>query len=95
MDFYFLNADAPQDDQEEVIVHISIDPDFDVMKVTVDMNSLPGIEYAGHEVIVDFKILNFDNNKTFWTDSNGLEMQKRILNYRPTWNLSKNYEDSL
>jgi len=27
---------------------------------------------------------NFD---TFYTDTNGLEMQKRILNYRPTWDL--------
>lgn len=31
--------------------------------------------------------MDFKNNKTFWTDSNGLEMQKRILNYRPTWDL--------
>lgn len=28
---------------------------------------------------------NFD---TYYTDTNGLEMQKRILNYRPTWDLS-------
>ena len=46
-----------------------------------------------------FKSTNFDNNNTFWTDSNGLEMQQRILNYRPTWdftyvdnmNISANY----
>ena len=36
---------------------------------------------------------NFDNNKTFYTDSNGLEMQKRILNYRPTWNIEENYKN--
>jgi len=40
---------------------------------------------------------DFEANSTFWTDSNGLEMQKRILNYRPTWdysgeqNISSNY----
>jgi Glycosyl hydrolases family 38 C-terminal domain len=28
---------------------------------------------------------NFDNNQTFYTDSNGLEMQKRILNYRESY----------
>lgn len=28
-----------------------------------------------------------NNDNTFYTDSNGLEMQKRILNYRPTWDL--------
>lgn len=30
------------------------------------------------------------NNKTFYTDSNGLEEQKRVTNYRPTWTLSVN-----
>jgi hypothetical protein len=24
----------------------------------------------------------------FYTDSNGLEMQERVINYRPTWDLS-------
>ena len=27
------------------------------------------------------------NNNTFYTDSMGMELQKRILNYRPTWKL--------
>jgi lysosomal alpha-mannosidase len=31
---------------------------------------------------------DLNNNQVFYTDSNGLEMQKRILNYRPTWNLT-------
>ena len=32
--------------------------------------------------------LDIDNKDTFYTDSNALEMQKRILNYRPTWTFS-------
>jgi hypothetical protein len=36
-----------------------------------------------------------ENNLTFYTDSNGLEMQKRVLNYRPTWDIQANYNDSL
>lgn len=31
-----------------------------------------------------------NNNKTFYTDSNGLEEQTRIIDYRPTWPLVVN-----
>lgn len=42
---------------------------------------------------------DFDINKQFWTDSNGLEMQERKLNYNPKFpwpisdaqNVSSNY----
>ena len=37
---------------------------------------------------MQFNTPDIDNNHTFYTDSNGLEMQKRVLNYRPTWNFS-------
>jgi lysosomal alpha-mannosidase len=60
---------------------------MDVIKFEVDLKSLPGANYDGHEVVVNFKLDNFTNNQTFYTDSNGLEMQKRILNYRPTWDI--------
>lgn len=52
---------------------------------------------TGSEVTVNFLSFDIDNNNTFYTDSNGLEMQERILNYRPTWdwkgtqNISGNY----
>jgi len=42
----------------------------------------------GKEVIASWKVNGFDNQSTFYTDTNGLEMQERILNYRPTWDLS-------
>ena len=42
----------------------------------------------GREVTVNWKIDEIHNNNTFYTDSNGLEMQQRILNYRPTFNFS-------
>lgn len=35
-----------------------------------------------------FGVTNFTNNRTFYTDSNGLEMQKRIIDYRPTWDIT-------
>ena len=102
MSFYFRDQNHGNDHlsekyaTENVIVHVSIDADLKVLRFDVDMDSLPPIRLDGYEVIVDFTLENFDNNGTFWTDSNELEMQKRILNYRPTWNLTaKNYEDSL
>ena len=31
--------------------------------------------------------MDVDNGETFYTDSNGLEMQKRVLNQRPDFTL--------
>lgn len=64
-----------------------------MLKTEVDLFGLPGIQYGGKEVVVEFASPEFNNNGTFYTDSNGLDMQKRILNYRPTWNVSNNYDD--
>ena len=58
-----------------------------VIRVEVDLLGLPEAPYGGHEVVVEYKVLSFDNEKTFYTDSNGLDMQKRVLNYRPTWDI--------
>jgi hypothetical protein len=99
MTFFFNDANSYKDhlnSKENVIVHVSIDPDLQVLRFDVDLDSLPPVRLDGYEVIVDFTIENFNNNGTFWTDSNELEMQKRILNYRPTWDLvNTNYKDSL
>jgi hypothetical protein len=68
------------------MMHVSIDPDTNVIKFKEDLNSLPCDE-NGYEVIEDFKVKDSDNNQTFYTDSNGLEMQKRVLNYWKTWDI--------
>jgi len=57
-----------------VIVHVEIDTDLNVLKFGVDLGSLPSIDYDGYEVTANFHIAGFDNNQTFYTDSNGLEM---------------------
>lgn len=57
----------------------------------VYLNDLPNDNH-GREVTINWKSFDIKNNNTFWTDSNGLEMQKRILNYRETWNFSS-YEN--
>ena len=73
MQFYYGKKDA--------IVHVSVDQDF--LKIDVDLGSIS----PDTEVVAQFKLRDFKNNGTFYSDSNGLEMQKRILNLRPDWNL--------
>lgn len=38
----------------------------------------------GKEIVMEIDT-SIKNNNTFYTDSNGLELQTRILNYRATW----------
>ena len=52
-------------------------------------STLHGIPYKKDpiEVVMRIGSQSIKNNQTFYTDSMGLEMQKRVLNYRPTWDL--------
>lgn len=67
-----------------------------VSEWTLKLGGIP-LSNQGQEVILQFYSSDIDNNKTFYTDSNGLEMQQRILDYRPTWdfvsvmNVTQNY----
>lgn len=79
----------------KAIVHVTIDNNRQSIKFDVDIDSLPESKFDGYEVIAKWHVNDFNNNQTFYTDSNGLEMQKRILNYRPTWDINKNYDESL
>jgi len=78
MTFHFqkLNVSGNPWDQnlEYVLVHVSLDPELAVIRFDVDMGSLPPLSMGGVEVFTNFRIANFDNNRTFFTDSNGLEM---------------------
>ena len=40
------------------------------------------------EVTVNWKVLDFDNKDEFYTDSNALEMQHRVLDQRPDYKVS-------
>lgn len=66
-------------------VYVRLFNDKPVMQWDVSLGSIPNTGY-GQEVTINFRSFDIDNNNTFYTDSNGLEMQERILNYRPTWN---------
>ena len=43
----------------------------------------------GKELIIHFETVGLQNDETFWTDSMGLQMQKRIFDYRETWEMVK------
>lgn len=75
-------------------VDVTLDKDLKVTKFDVDMDSLPTVRLNGYETVPKFTAINFDNNQTFYTDSNGLDMQERILNYRPYYNFTVVIEDS-
>ena len=63
--------------------------DFTGATIEVEVRLYPIPEsQGGQEVTVNFYAYGIDTNETFYTDSNGMEMQERILNKRPTWNLT-------
>ena len=57
------------------------------MRVDVELYGIPYDPAIGHEVTVNFLAPEIDNTGVFYTDANGLAMQKQVLNYRPTWDL--------
>ena len=52
----------------------------------MELYGLPA-DRKGHEVTVNFACSDIRNGGVFYTDANGLAMQKRVLNHRDTWDL--------
>jgi hypothetical protein len=61
-----------------------------LVEVDIEANGIDIDDGFGKDLIVNFDFEDLEANKTFYTDSNSLEMQKRILNYRPTWDYKVN-----
>lgn len=53
--------------------------------IETQMDSISIADGVGKEVTLNLKT-NYNGNRTFYTDSMGLEEQTRKLDYRPTWN---------
>lgn len=91
--FYLTNPESDID-----TIEISIDPTTQAIKVEVDLASLPkeesedGKVIYGYEVLAIFSVKDFVNGGTFYTDSNGLDMQKRVLNYRADYEILESYD---
>ena len=82
------------------IVKVRFSERFDeLIEFEVELSEIPIIDNKGKDVMVNFRMLDgFNANKTFWTDSNALEMQERRLNYNPRFpwspdaqNISSNF----
>jgi len=66
----------------------------DLIEFDVELSSIPLDDHWGKDVTVNWRLYDgFDANETFWTDSNGLEMQERHLNLMAvkSSNISANY----
>ncbi len=57
------------------------------MELQTFVNSISVSDGQGKEVVLIVETPGINNQNTFYTDSMGMEMQKRVLNYRPTWDL--------
>lgn len=70
-------------------VRVTLEDGMPVIKFEVELFGLPNTPDRGHEVTVNFfaKKEDLDNDNIFYTDTNGLEMIERRINYRPTWDL--------
>jgi hypothetical protein len=91
---YFEKQDwRTKEVSEKATVHVTLDNDYRVAKFDVELDSIPGEYLDGYEVVSTFDAVDFDNNKTFYSDSNGLAMQKRILNHRDYYNFTAEWAD--
>lgn len=70
----------------DAVVAITID-ELPVLKFDVLTFGIPKNFKVGYEVTANFFAYNIRNGGVFYTDSNGLEMQTRKLNFRPSWDL--------
>jgi lysosomal alpha-mannosidase len=58
-----------------------------LISVEVKLYGISKDSDIGHEVTVNFFAPSIQNDGVFYTDSNALEMQKRVINYRNTYEL--------
>lgn len=58
----------------------------EMIEFEVELNGVPLDDKQGKDVTVNWRMYDgFNSNKTFYTDTNGLEMQQRWIDYQPTF----------
>lgn len=80
-----------QINQKTIISNLKIYNDITPgVELQTFVDSISISDGLGKEIVLDVNVPSIKNNNTFYTDSMGMEMQKRVLNYRPTWTLKVN-----
>jgi len=76
---------------ENAFVKIRSSPKFDgLIEFEVELDSIDVSDHQGKDVVVAWRMYDkFNANGTFWTDSNGLEMQERKQGYQKTFSLAQ------
>jgi hypothetical protein len=80
------------------LIKVRFSPLFnDLIEFDVELSSVPvKSDRQGKDVTVNWKMYDgFNANQTFWTDANGLEMQKRRINFRETFDVVANTKQNI
>lgn len=80
-------AEARQTFNEYISQSIRINRIENYIEFDWVIGPLPTNELRGREIVTRYST-NFQSNSSFYTDSNGKEMLKRRINFRPTWKLN-------
>mmetsp|Transcript_19628 Transcript_19628/g.14344 ORF Transcript_19628/g.14344 Transcript_19628/m.14344 type:complete len:95 (+) Transcript_19628:1438-1722(+) len=81
-EFHFIFEDRSVTEQA-ALVKFRVYKNLPISQWEVTLNGIPEVHRNGMEVTVNWKALEINNADTFYTDSNALEMQKRVIDYRP------------
>ncbi|KAB7498676.1 hypothetical protein Anas_06478, partial [Armadillidium nasatum] len=68
-------------------VNATVFEDKNYVEIEWLVGPIPVDDDVGKEIINYFEFEEFITNNTFYTDANGRELQKRIKDYRETWDL--------
>lgn len=89
-----LTFDDPNT-KEQALIKVRYSPfSPEIIEFNVELNSIPIDDGKGKDIVVNWKMFNgFEAQKTFWTDSNGLQMEQR--NVRELSRLDQTYAGNM
>ena len=67
---------------------VSLEPESSILKFEVILDPMVEKLDNDKEITVNFYSPEIKNGNEFYTDANGLSMQKRVFNHRNTYNLT-------